>query len=349
MNNSMRPPLKIANNATVRVDTLEYGPSAKWLVGDSVNNVLEMRVGTDAVSNFNSSYSALVASFNTAMGDQSLGVSNLGRFSPDKTATEVKQMTEQQQNRDQQNQMYLEVALKDQMEMWLAMNKQFLLGDPDKLYIAYKIVGTDNIKELQQLSLDQYEIPDEAMTAMKDLVVANPNISDDEMSQMLDEVKVPKFPVITNPEETDPERFQFKPKLEMGDNKQDATVHITPDDLGGMYDYIPDIQSMRMGSGEHQLQAKNRALELVLNPQVTQMLQLEGTKIDIKELLVTILESSGLNDAERLFETVQQPNDATGIQSTGQGAGGIPQPMQEQGMGAVPQAIPNGPSLQQMA
>ncbi len=339
-----RPPLKISSKG-VRIETIEYGPGAQWIM-QNPNMVQEMQFSDKAIANFNTIYPALVAAFNTAMGDRSLGVSNvIGKFAK-KTATEVNATEMQQNNRDQYNQLYLSEYLKDIMMMWLSNNKQYLFDDPTKHYYILKVIGKENIKYFQAMQLDNTDIPPEAMNEIVQTIEQNPNgVSDEDLQKVISDVSIPEKPVITNPNAS-PEQYKIKKKFNVSENGEEGELYITPDDFEGVYDYIPDVSSMAAGAGNQLKQARKTVLETVLNPAVQQMLQMQGETVNIKEVLINAFEDAGYKDAESLF-TKNEQNQAGQINPPGQGVAGaspIPQGANvNQGMGNIPQAVPNQP------
>lgn len=307
MNIGMRPPVKVANNPTVRMDTLKYGPNAIWLVGDSVNNVQTHQTGgQQAIQNFQNSYAALKGALNVALGETSQGTSGIDPFSREKTATEIKSSDQQKITRDQKNQMQLEIAIKQQMMLWLSNNKQFLFSDPTKAYITQRVIGKDMIKDLELLELDGMEVPPEAYELIQDIVEAKEGqISDAELERMLSEVRVPKHPVIKNPNEKNALKVDTVAKLEIDEGGQFGTLTMSPEDFEGVYDYIPSIESLAVNESDMQIQGRQRALETMLNPAVAQMLAAEGKQVKISETLEQVLEDAGMKNASRLFEDVQ--------------------------------------------
>lgn len=298
---AIRPPLKLVQGQ-YRKETIEYGPGAQWVM-NSPNAVTEMQMGGSVIQSFNSTYPMLKAAFNTAMGDSSLGVSNIKGYQTDKTATEVADLQKQQNNRDQYNQLYLSQFLQDTMLMWLDNNKQYLFDDPSKHYHILRVVGKDKLDELKRLQLDEMDIPPEAMNEIADTIMQDPSaVSNQALDQIVNDVTIPTNPVITNPDEKNPQNYEVKNKLDIKDNKQEADLYITPDDMDGVYDYIPDVKSMAAGAGLELQKGRQKAMEIVLNKQVQAMLQMEGDGIKIKQLLVTLLEDNGYRDAEGLFE-----------------------------------------------
>jgi len=344
MNLAMRPPIKVANNATgVRLDTLVYGPNAVWLTGDNPNNVLEHQSGTAAITGFNTSYSALKSAFQVAMGDNSMGVSSVNPLGKgDKTATEIRAVTRQQLARDNYNQIYLEEFLKDVMEFWIKMNQQFLFTDPAKQQYIVRVIGKDILNELKQSELSQTEIPDEVVTQTADLIDQTPGgLAPEELQVIKDVSSVPTNPV------TD-ENGNVVPKLDMSEDGSLARLFIEKEDLYGSYDYIPDVKSMAIGVSEEAINGRNQALYILLSPGVQQQLQMEGATINVKDLLVNVLEDNGVKNAAKLFnqgspingpipgQPGQTPggasNNASGLGSFG-GSQMSSGPLSQQGMG----------------
>lgn len=336
MNIAMRPPLKIASSG-VRIETIQYGPGAQWLM-QNPNMVQEMQFSPQVISNFNATYPALVAAFNSAMGDQSMGISASRSAYDKKTATEVRSMDRQQNNRDQYNQLYLSEYLKDMMMMWLSNFKQYLFDDETKQYHIVKVIGKDNIKLLKQMHLDNDDIPDDAVRQIADAIKANPSgITAEQIAQIGGDISVPTNPIITNPEERNPENYTITRKLSVADNGEEAELYVEKGDFEGTVDYIPDVQSMAAGANENVKQSREKALALAFNPQVNQALMAEGYKLKVKELLASSLTDGGYRDADGLFEKYEP--DTTGPSALGPGGmpSGVPQ---LQGVPNASQAVP---------
>ena len=337
MNTHIRPPLKVISGAC-RIETIIYGPEAIWVV-DRMDAVEEMKGSGEALRYFQTTYSALVSAFNTAMGDLSQGVSQIDQFNPEKTATEVKQSARQQNIRDQSNQNKLAECIEDMMSMWMSNNKQFLFSDPSKKEVILKILGTESFEYFRRLGMDEMEVNPEAMEAIAEMIqLQGGNISDDDIMAMMDAGKMPKYPVVT--------KDGIKPKMKMSELEDSADLTVTPDDMEGIYDYVSDVKSMAAGANEEMRVGQQEAFEMLMNPQVGGMLQLEGYRPKIKELLVSILENNGAKDSERYFEQI----DTQAI--PGQGAGpvaGSPQAGQQPGLQQGTAPIPQAPGGQGMA
>jgi hypothetical protein len=336
----IRPPLKVVPQGT-RIETIEYGPGARWIM-NSLNNVGEMQFSDGHLANFNAMYPALKAAFNTAMGDSSLGVSNGGNKFDQKTATEVKETISQQNNRDQANQFYLGEYLKDIMMMWVSNNKQFLFDDPSKKFHIIKIIGKNNIQSFQQMQLDGKDVPPEAMQEIEAAISENPEaVSPDMIGEVMNDAAVP-----TNPVFADGSPESLKGKLDVKEYGDEADLYVEPDDMVGVYDYIPDIKSMATGAGITAQQGRMKAYELILaNPNVLGLLSQQGESLKAKELLINILTDAGERDAEGLFQT-NQPDPSLlaggpGAVAPGQPVGGPPV---APSMGGANQALPAQPS-----
>lgn len=343
-NIKIRPPLKIAAQG-VRIETIEYGPGAKWIMNDP--SMVQEHTGDQAfLGAFNTVFPMIITQFNDAMGDKSMGVTQTaGGSRPsfgNPTATEVKDTNLQQNQRDQSNQNYLAEFLKEIMLMWLLNNKQFLFDDPTKKYFILKIIGKDKIKELQTMQLDGKEIPEYAMNEISDTVMQNPEaVSNDDLEGILSDVAVPTNPIITNPED-EPSEYNVKPKLNVLENGEEAELYILPEDFEGEFDYIPDVKSMSAGAGQVLKDARSNALMMALNPQVSQMLQTQGDMLKIKDILIATFEDAGFKDAEALFQPLNGQTQPTGQAITGAGqpnlGGSLPP-----SMGQIPQAVSNQP------
>lgn len=339
-NITMSPPIKVANSdGSVRVDTIVYGPNAIWQTGTSINNVGEHQTQGVFVNNFQTMYTALKSAFNVAMGDTSMGVSNLDPTSQDKTATEVKALERQKISRDQYNQLYLEVALKDQIMLWLSNNKQFLFADGKNTPYILRIVGRDMLKDLKQMELDSMTEDPEALKMVTDLVREKEGeISDAELQQLYELTRVPMYPVITG------DKPDIKPKLDVEEDDSMGVLTILPEDLDGEYDYVPDVQSMALGADAEQRQGRQSALEVLKDGTITGLLNQQGYTLQAKDIVVSVLRDKGYKDAEKfIVSNEQQPNTARNTTNgTGQNIMGI-DPTQ----GMANSINPNGGDSQQ--
>lgn len=335
MNLAMRPPLKI--NATgVRMETIEYGPGARWIM-NNLNNVDQAAIGGNAVRAFNNTYPALVAAFNTAVGDQSLGISNIKGFNTEKTATEVEELTKQQNNRDQYNQLYLGEMLKEAMLMWVSNNQQFLFADESKHFIVAKVLGRNEVNALKKLRLNDEQVPADVSQQLGDLIETAPDqISDEDIKQLAEEITVPRNAVVLNPNDR-ADQQKVKPKMEMLADDE-ANLFITREDMSGVFDYIPDVKSMAAGASQEQKSGRRQALELALSRGVREMLESEGRRLKVSELMSNVLEDAGIRDAESLFEDApvgvepgQEPLGAGDAPSL-PGSGGVPTELGQAGL-----------------
>ena len=324
MNIKMRPPVKILEGQA-RIETIVYGPEAQWIVNRQ-DAVEEMRSDSGSIINyFQSSYQSLVSAFNVAMGDLSQGTSAVDPFGQDKTATEIRAVQRQQNVRDQRNQQDLAQFIKDIMGMWVSNNQQFLFSDSKKKKLVMRIVGSEQFEYFQRMGLDEMTIPDESMQLISETItMQDGNISDDDISQMIDAAQVPLHPVGDD---------MMEKKMEVSELGDSAKLTILPEDIMGTYDYVADVKSMASGSDAELQNGRLRAIEMLQNPQTVQQLQVEGWRPKVKDLQEATLEDLGLKDASRFFEKVEEQ---------------MPQGM-EQGMPqGMPTEQPAQPDLQAM-
>ena len=346
MNIKMRPPTKVIAGQ-VRMDSIEYAPNAIWIVNRQ-DAVEEVQGGGNAIQFFNNTYPALVAALNQAMGDQSLAVPNVpGKGFSDKTATEVRSLQQQTFTRDQYNQIFLSEYLKDIMMQWLANNQQFLFDDETKHVQVLKIIGKDKIQDLEELGLAEEFVSDEVMQQISEAVIAaGGDVADEDMEEILQQVTLPRNAVVMNPQETDPEQLEIRPKLQMTGNNE-AELAMTAEDLAGLYDYIPDVKSMAAGASQTQQDARRVALEAARDKTTIELLDREGIRFKFSKLLGTVLEDAGYRDAESLFEEIPnapQPGQPAAMVPAGPAIGpASPGAAAAQGVGdlaAVPEALP---------
>jgi hypothetical protein len=328
MNVRMFPPLKIIEGQA-RIESLVYGPGAPWIMNNP-NAVTEMNFGAGSLNEFQTNYTALKSAFNQAMGDLSQGVSNVDPTNTEKTATEIRHVAKQQNIRDEKNQIDLSEAIADCMKMWLSNNKQFLFSDPEKHEYVLRILGKDEFQYFKDLGMDEMELSKEAEMEIQEIIqTSEGDIDDALLERMIESGKVPKHPVVTNPNVKDPTKYKIKPKLNVSKKGDYAELSMVPEDLDGVYDYVPDVKSMSVGADIEYTKGMENMLMTLMNPSISQMLAQEGVKINIQDLLVTMFNNLGSKDAEKYFSTVEQPTILTqGVAGGGQvtPGTGVPNP-----------------------
>lgn len=344
----MNPPMKVLEGQ-VKMETLQWGPQAMWIM-NRLDAVSEHSGSGEGLRYFQSTYTALIAAFNQAMGDLSQGVSRVDPFNNEKTATEVKATLQQQNVRDQNNQLYLADAINDMMRMWLINNQQFLFADPDMHKYVLRIVGRDMFSYFKRSGLDQMTIPDEAMLKIKEIIDIKPDMSDEELEQITEASKVPLHPVDETPGVKDETRKQYSPKLQVNEMGDSAELSIVPEDLEGMYDYEADVQSMALGAANDQLKVLNNALATLTSPVIMQLLQNEGVRPNVKEITESIFSLSGLKDSDRYYSPIAAaPSVPENMGQSGlpnvpapqaQGGEQMVGPSPIQGQGGVPASLP---------
>lgn len=297
INMNLYTPLKVrSTGGAVQMHTLEFGPGKKWLMNDPSTDVIPHQQGLAGVTEFTSTYRFMVSAMQEGLGDTSQGISNLTPGSDKKTATEVRDSAASRSVRDNFNLIFLGEALKKQMGFWLSMNQQYLFSNTKDQQKIIRIVGKDALKFFKGEGLDGYElsedVTDQLAQVAEDGTMPNPQ-----------DFMTPSFPVQT--------KEGVVSKLTMDRGGQTGNLIVEPDDLGGLYDYIPDIESMVYPNQGQLLQAQQSMVDIALNPSTTQLLAQEGYKLNAKELIEDLFERYGSKDADKYFEKlqVQQLND----------------------------------------
>ena len=292
---ALRPPIHV-NPVNVRMHTLDWSPEAKWLMNNPNVDVQIMKIDTAITSNFQSIYQTLVGSLMNALGEQSQGVSsaNPTQDANRVTATEIKDTAFTRNVRDNMNQIFLSEALKKQILFWHSMNQQFLFKGVSGQQRIVRVVGRDASEFFMRHGLSDIR-PTEEDSEM----VMNG------MMKPQDIVPGPRFAVNVGEDESG--MPMEVPKFLPDETGEGGNLIIEPADLSGNYDYIPDVETMKAPSMQD---VKNELMEvigLVLNPTVVQMLQMEGKKPKIQEILTRAFEATNtIKDAEALFEDIKE-------------------------------------------
>ena len=295
----------IAIGPGVRQHTLEWGKGARWIMNNPMTDFRLVESRSNAAQFFNNTYSVLVSAMMNALGESSLGVSNIQPYQNDKTATEVKALQIQRNARDNYNQLMLAGAMERQLMLWHTMNQLLLFSDPKKQHYIVRIVGKDAIKYFQTKGLDQMEIGDEAqdlMNSQNEMAFGGSAIESASAGIDATQFATPKYPVNIGTKE----KPEISPKLKIEEG-EGATVYVEPEDIRGQFDFSIDVESMTVTADEERKQARQTAVSLLVsNPNIIALLQQEGVKPKFKELFVTWLEDLGFNDAEKYFESAPQ-------------------------------------------
>jgi hypothetical protein len=342
MNIHMKPPLKIIEGLA-RMETIEWGPEAQWIINQE--NAVTEHVGSgEPLRYFQTTYSSLVAAFNTAMGDSSQGIGGVDPFNPNKTATEINKQAAQQNVRDQDNQNALSDALKDMMSMWLSNNQQFLFANPDMSEYILKIIGEKDFAFFKRAGMSDMVLDNESSQTIADAILAqNGDVNDLQMQELMNAAYTPAYPVVENPGEKDVEKLRIKPKMKIDDTGTEAEISMVPEDLNGTFNYVPDVKSMGAGADQEMQEARKQATDLLFNNQnVLALLQQEGKQPNASEILTEIFESSGTRDASRFFTDIKSASPDQGAAQ----AAGVEPPLAQPGLPTSP--TPDAQAGQQM-
>lgn len=289
LNMSTYTPLKVrATQGAVQMHTLEFGPGKKWLMNNPAEDVVAFESNPQGIAEFVPTYRLMVAAMQEALGETSAAVSSMEPGQADKTATEVRDLAASRSARDNFNQIFLSEALKKQMLFWHIMDQQFLFSDPTQQQKVIRIVGKEAITYFQGQGLDGEGLPEEAIDLLGDEELDTTGVDPRELQQPLYPVTLPTGDIV--------------PKLAMDEDGQGGMLIVEPDDLAGLYDYIPDVESMSLPNDGQLAAAQSQYIEIILNPLVQQMMAQDGFKIKIKEMLEDFGERLKIKDADKYFE-----------------------------------------------
>ena len=315
----------IAVGPGVRQSTLEWGKGARWLMQNPMTDFRMVESQSNAAQFFNNTYSALVAAMMSALGESSLGISNIDRYQSDKTATEVKYLLNQRNARDNLNQIALSDSIERQMKLWYSMNQVMLFPDKKKKTFIIRVAGKDAIRFFKEQEMDKMSLTEDARDniakGIQQKMQEDPTNIDltSLKSDLTRQFQTPNYPVELEDGEVVP---KFSVKNEVG------LLYVEPADLMGTFDFMADVKSMTIGAGEDEKEARNKAITTILsNPQTIMLLMQEKVKPKFKDLFVAWLEDSGFKDAERFFENIPEEQVPPPPTSVGVG-GGLPNEIQ---------------------
>lgn len=293
----------VAIGPGVKQHTLEWGKGARWMMNNPQSDYRIVQTNSNAAQYFQPTYSALVAAMMNALGESSLGISNMQPFQNEKTAAEVKELTVQRNARDQFNQIFLAEAIKRQYKLWHSMNQALLFSDPNAQQYIFRIVGQETVQYLQESGLDAQELPDETVMFMFEKQKMGQDIPSS-VDPSVESQMVPKFGVNIGTEKEP----KVVPKMRVLENGKEAEIYFEPDDVLGQYDFFVDVESMSVNNNEQRKQAQQSAITMLTsNQNVSALLATENYQPKFKDLFVTWLEDLGIQGAERYFKEIENP------------------------------------------
>ena len=294
----------------VQMHTLEFAPGAKWLMTDPTSDVLPLEFSATGVAEFANTYRFMIGAMQEALGESSAAISNLVPGESRRTATEIRDLSFARSARDNFNQVFLAEALKKQMGLWHMMDKQFLFDDPKEHSKIIRIVGKEALRYFEESNLGGQGLGDEAIEQL-----SSPETEELELNPL--DFTQPLFPVEV--------RGKLRSKFESDLTGEGGTLVVEPEDFSGNYDYIPDVESMRLADDAQTLQVKRQMIEFAKDPITLQILQLQGYRIKLKDLMEDFFEQLGLKDADKYFERRGQGGVSGGqeLSPVSPGAGGI--------------------------
>lgn len=292
-------PLKVRNrNGAVQMHTLEFGPGKKWLMDDPSSDVVAHDQGSAGIDQFVNVYRLMKSAIMEGLGESSAGVSTQEPGQNSKTATEIKDTASSRSAMDNFNQIFLGEAMKRQMMLWFAMNKQFYFNANETQKIL-RISGKDALKFFQNLGLDSHGLSEEHQDLLKDPELAETvNVQD---------LQTPLYPVET--------KDGIVPKLSIDEGGQGGELILEKDDLCGEYDYFADVGSMNRDASQQTVEAKGDFLSRVtgVDPKTGQptgisaMMAQEGKRVKATDLMIDYAEDIGFKNADQYIENIPEP------------------------------------------
>ena len=319
INMSLYTPLKIRSTG-VQMHTIKFGPGQKWLMNDPATDVIPHDQSPTGVSEFATTYRLIIGAMQEGLGETSSGTSGANPGAEDKTATEIRDSARQRLSRDNFNQIFLSEAMKKQMMFWQQMNQQFFFTKGEKVKVI-RIVGKDAIRYFEQIGLGELSVSDEVIE-----MLASDDFADMNLNPM--EFATENYPVNLQGEQL--------PKFAMDETGDVGNLLVEPEDLGGTYDYIPDVESMALPDEAQLLAIKKQLLELSLNPAAQQALMVEGYRSKIKELMEDFYEQAGMKDADKYFEKLPSSQGAVDANGNPIPGGGVGAQAGQPGVGTQP-------------
>lgn len=289
----LMPPLMV-NPINVRMHTLEWSPEAKWLMNQPNVDVQTMRTESGEDAAFNTIYQVFLGAILSGVGENSQGVSqaNPTKDAGNVTATEIRDSAFTRNVRDNMNKIFLSEALKAQIMMWHNMNQQYLFSTNSDKVKVIRIVGRDAVEFFKRQGISDIR----------------PTDQDAQDSMMAQSQGLPQEPVLPGPRFPVSTEQGLVPKFQPDVMGEGGDLYMEPGDLNGEYDYIPDIESMSAPSSQDVEQKLTTILGVLSNPQVIQLLAMEGKQPKVQELLVKMFESTNvIKDADAYFQDIQQP------------------------------------------
>ena len=335
INMGLYTPIKV-RTAAVQLHTLEFGPGKKWLMNDPTSDVLPYETSGAGIAEFAQTYRFIVGAMQEALGETSAAVSQMTPGEGERTATEINELSLQRNVRDNFNQLFLGEAIKDQMMFWHLMNQQFLFDEQNKQRIV-RIVGQDAVAFFEEMGLSEQGLTEETINRitspeMED-IITDPNFDINSMME-------PLFPVATSEGTI--------PKMVMEEGGDMASIVVEPEDVAGVYDYIPDVRSMA-NPEPATVNALTQLMLLAKDPIAIQARMMDGQRLKLAELEKDLFELLGLKNADKYYERsadVQAQQAGTGTALPGQTPtgvgqpGGVPEGTQAMAGGAQEQILP---------
>ena len=115
------PPLHISTVGGVVASSIKWGFGEKWFMQNPNQDVQAMRFGTAGISQFNTTFGAVISSLEAQAGTTSIRESAQTQSSLGKTPQAIQFMSERESARDEWERVMLETTLQDMYERWISL------------------------------------------------------------------------------------------------------------------------------------------------------------------------------------------------------------------------------------
>lgn len=325
LQNDLYTPLMV-NPKNASVDTLNFKSGARWFMNKPGEDVVPYQSSAMGLQKFKENFAIISSLIMEGMGETGQDVSNVAQAFSDKTATEVKDMALLRSARDNANKLMLSQALSKMTYFWFKMSQQFIDG-----HKLIRITGKDALKYLVDEGMNGWTMKPEGFEAVSQVAQEMKINFDDAYALLrkqgaLEQYAIPMYPL---------ESEEMPTKLALEDGGRAGFLAVSPDDIAGDYDFIPDVEAMSMPNDQTLLAARQMMSETL--QKVEPKLIEGGHRVKWKEFMEKLGDTARLPDTEQFFEAIPQ--------------GQMPQPMNQGTQAMVPEQgqLPSGPTMEPQA
>lgn len=285
----------MVNPKRVSVDTLQFGPGRRWFMENPGADVVPFQTSTVGLTKMKEHFGLFSSLIMEGVGETGQDVSNVLSAITEKTATEIKDLAMLRSARDNANKLMLSSALSKMVHFWFTMSQQFIDG-----YKLVRIQGKDALRYLIEEGMNGWTLTPEGFEAVS-LAAQEMKIPfDDAYAILREQGELEKYAVPLYPIES-PDLPQ---KLVLEDGGRAGFLAVTPNDILGEYDFIPDIEAMSLPNDQSIFSSRSMMVSLLerIEPKILE----QGYRVRWKEIVEKIAESAKLPDADMFFEAIPE-------------------------------------------